>query len=288
MQEWQECLVKAAPLLRARRRRLAGRPPLPLPAQVRRRAGVFETMLAVDGRIVALADHLARLAASCRELYRLRLPDELADAAGRGGWSAAAGRHRVRLRCGSGTAPARDRGGAGRCRPAAGGRCTAEPGRTGSWRHKWADRSWLAAQERPGSCRCSPHPARTAELAWRPAAATWSSSPGRDVLRTPVLDEAVLPGVTRRRLLDAALDRGWLVELGPVRLADLLDRPAGAQRCPASRGVVAVDRLDGAGLALDHELLAELARLARLTPRSIGWRRRTRRRSGSMSNSSSS
>ncbi|HEU5271125.1 MAG TPA: chorismate-binding protein, partial [Jatrophihabitans sp.] len=66
--EWQECRVKAAPLLA-----LAGGS-WPEPAGVAhcpetewadRSRGILETMLCRDGRVIGLADHLARLAASC-------------------------------------------------------------------------------------------------------------------------------------------------------------------------------------------------------------------------------
>lgn len=65
MLEWRECLHKAAPLIAAAGTRLAGGLDLPeyVPTLVDPDAGVFETMLAVDGRIPWLAEHLARLAA---------------------------------------------------------------------------------------------------------------------------------------------------------------------------------------------------------------------------------
>ena len=39
---------------------------------------MFDSLLAVRGRIVRLAGHLARLDRSCRELYGLGLPEDLA------------------------------------------------------------------------------------------------------------------------------------------------------------------------------------------------------------------
>ena len=77
------------------------------------------------------------------------------------------------------------------------------------------------------------------------------------VLRTPVLGENVLPGITRRRLLDAALDRGWPVVLGPVPLGEV----RGARlvlSLSSIRGIAAVDSLDGDRLAVDQALVAEI------------------------------
>jgi branched-subunit amino acid aminotransferase/4-amino-4-deoxychorismate lyase len=82
--------------------------------------------------------------------------------------------------------------------------------------------------------------------------------PGPDgVLRTPELGESVLPGITRRRLLDAAFDRGRPVVLGPLRLGDL--RTARLVLSLSSiAGVAAVGSLDGDRLDIDRSLLAEI------------------------------
>ncbi|HST50301.1 MAG TPA: chorismate-binding protein [Jatrophihabitans sp.] len=256
MQEWQECLVKAAPLLALGGAAVAGDVPLPPPPQVRAELGVIETMLALDGRIVALGDHLARLQASCLELYRLELPDELAGRLAKA-VADTAGRHRVRLHWGPGlrrpeieVAAAAETPG-----PVALHR---QPGRTGSWRHKWADRDWLGAQERPGSRPLFTAPGPDGELALETSRGNLAIVCSDGVLRTPELAEDVLPGITRRRLLDAALDHGRPVLLGPVRLAEL-----GTARLvlhlSSIAGVTAVGSLDGRPLAVDRPLLAEIA-----------------------------
>ena len=256
MQEWQECLVKAAPLLALGGAAVAEDRPLPPPDVVRAQDGVIETMLAVDGRIVALADHLARLQASCLELYRLRLPTELPRqlheaVAGR------AGRLRVRLRFGPGLrnahievapAPARTEPVALHC----------HTGRRGSWRHKWADRDWLSNLERDGSWPMFVDTAPDGrELALETSRGNLAVICQAGVLRTPALGEDVLPGITRRRLLDAARDRGWPVVLGPVSVAEV--RSARLVLSLSSiRGVAAVGALDGDRLAIDQALLAEI------------------------------
>jgi para-aminobenzoate synthetase/4-amino-4-deoxychorismate lyase len=256
MQEWQECLVKAAPLLALGDAVMAEDRPLPPPDVVRAQDGVIETMLAVDGRIVALADHLARLRASCLELYGLPLPTDLprrlhAAVAG------TAGRHRVRLRFGPGlpevqieVAPA-----AGDHGPVA---LHCHSGRRGSWRHKWADRGWISSLERDGSWPLFLEAGPDGdELVLETSRSNLAVICRAGVLRTPVLGENVLPGITRRRLLDAALERGWPVVLGPVSLAEV----RGARlvlSLSSIRGVAAVGSLDGDRLAVEEALLAEI------------------------------
>jgi para-aminobenzoate synthetase/4-amino-4-deoxychorismate lyase len=255
VQEWQECLVKAAPLLALGEARWpGGSAPAQVepPAQVDPAAGVFETMLALDCHIVGLADHLSRLEASCHQLYDRRLPVGLADqlqaaVAGR------PGRQRVRLTirpdCPS---PLIEVGPAG------------PPGetvalyrhgcRTGSWRHKWADRRWLAQAETGPALPLFTDPdGAVAETSRGNLAVV----PRAGVLRTPVLSEAVLPGITRRLLLDAAFDHGWLVELGRLEIADL-HRGLLTVQLSSLSGLLAVDRLDGRLLGLDRDLFVEL------------------------------
>ncbi len=234
MQEWQECLVKAAPLLALGGAELPGASPLPPPPQVRAELGVIETMLAVDGRIVALGDHLARLQASCLELYRLDLPDELPDRLA-GAVAGSTGRHRVRLRWGPEldrpeieVAAAPDRPGALalHCRP----------GRTGSWRHKWADRELAgrpgtprqpAAVHRTGPGRGAgpgDQPGQPGDRLLGRAAAHPGAGRGRATRHHP----AAAAG-RRRRPGPAGPDR-----TGPARRAER--RPAGAQPVQHRRG----------------------------------------------------
>ena len=257
MQEWQECLVKAAPLLALGGAALDGDRALSPPDVVRAQDGVIETMLAVDGRIVALADHLARLQASCLELYRLPLPAELPQQLQQA-VAPTVGRQRVRLRFGPGLGKAEIE-----LAPTAAGSGPValhrHPGRTGSWRHKWADREWLAGLERPGSWPLFTEtgPDGT-ELALETSRGNLAVLCRAGVLRTPVLGENVLPGITRRRLLDAALDRGWPVVLGPVGVGDVRDARL-VLSLSSIRGVAAVGWLDGEPLAVDQALLAEVA-----------------------------
>ena len=272
MQEWHECLVKAAPLLA-----LGGCPagldsagpvgldsvgpvgwpfgelPVGPPEQVDPAAGVFETMLVLDGRIVALADHLARIEASCSQLYQLRLPAGLADRL-RAAVAGCSGRHRLRLTiCPDGRPPLVELAPVGE---PAGALALHHRGYRGggSWRHKWADRRWLAGTETDtGLPLFTDAEGAVAETSRGNLAVVERA--GR--LRTPALTDDVLPGITRRRLLDAAFDHGWLVGLGPVAVAELHRGRLTVQLSSIS-GVRPVDRLDGRQLALDAGLLAEL------------------------------
>ena len=106
--EWYECLTKAAPIVRAAGGDLedALRPTPPELTDRQLAGGVLETMLANDGNVLRLAPHLARLDRSCRELYGRGLPDDLAGRvlaavaaadAGPGAGPAATGRRAVRV-----------------------------------------------------------------------------------------------------------------------------------------------------------------------------------------------
>jgi para-aminobenzoate synthetase/4-amino-4-deoxychorismate lyase len=251
--EWQECLVKAVPLLALGEARWPGATaPAAAPAVVDPAAGVFETLLAVDGRIVGMADHLSRLAASCEQLYRLRLPAGLA-ASVQAAVAGRPGRHRLRLTVRPDLpAPLIEVAPAGP--PAQAVALYQHGSRTGSWRHKWADRSWLAqAEDGPALPLFTDCEGAVAETSRGNLAVVSAAG----VLRTPALTDAVLPGITRRRLLDAAFDRGWQLELGRVEVADLR-RGLLTVHLSSINGLVGVDRLDGELLGLDRDLLVEL------------------------------
>jgi para-aminobenzoate synthetase/4-amino-4-deoxychorismate lyase len=254
--EWRECLIKAAPLLALGGVQLDLDAP-GAPDRVDLGTGIFDTMLAVDGAIVGLADHLSRLEASVGEVYGSRLPADLGHRLRAAAVSVGQQRVRVVVRPGdsrievtvSPSTPAPD-----------GLALRTRTGRTGSWRHKWNDRRYLAELE-PRTVAKAELPlfvngngssAIIAETSRSNIAVIEAS--GR--LATPALSEDILPGVTRRRLLDAALDRGWPVRLGTVTVGDLLTGRLVLSL--SSSGIVGVGSLDGRRLDLDHQLLAEL------------------------------
>ena len=246
--EWQECRVKAAPLLAL----AGGSWPEPRASTASekewadRSRGILETMLCRDGRVIGLADHLDRLAASCLELYGTPPPAGLAERL-TGLGRQLSGRQRIRLTLCPPAEPVIEVSPA----PEPGGRLalsrTHRP--AGNWRHKWADRRWLA------------DPAAVFATADGGVAETGSANlvviPGEGTIRTPVLTADVLPGVTRRRFLDAALDRGWQVELGRVDFAELHTARL-VIALSSLRELVLVDRLDGVGIQVDQRLFEVL------------------------------
>jgi para-aminobenzoate synthetase/4-amino-4-deoxychorismate lyase len=91
-------------------------------------------------------------------------------------------------------------------------------GRSGLWRHKWADREELAASE----------VGRQVPLFVAKDGTVLETSRGNvflvksdGTLVTPPLRDDVLPGVTRRALLDAACDEGRTTELRCFGVAEL-------------------------------------------------------------------
>jgi para-aminobenzoate synthetase/4-amino-4-deoxychorismate lyase len=205
--EADELAVKAAPLLRAIGAELPAGPPAatsrpPLlragPRPVPRpdpAAGVFETLLVRDGRVVELDRHLQRLAASLAALYGRALPaglDERIAAAAR----SLPGAGRVRVDAGPGGVTVV--GGALPPDPPATLRVWTVPGGVGP--HKWADRRLLAALEVAS-------PGATPLLVDADGAILETTranvfARGRDgVLRTPPADGRILPGIRRATLL---------------------------------------------------------------------------------------
>jgi para-aminobenzoate synthetase / 4-amino-4-deoxychorismate lyase len=221
MLEWRECLHKAAPLLGAMGATLRDGVASPscAPTAAQLAGGVFETLLAIDGAVLRLADHLGRLERSCRELYDGAWPAGIAEqvgAAARG----ASGRVAVRVHVSPAMAvtvtavPAGDRPGPSDAHTVA--------GRTGLWRHKWADRGYLAG-----------HESRGVPLFLAPDGTVLETSRGNLVLVTgdgtlvtPPLRDDLLPGVTRRALLDAAHDRGIATSLRSFGIDELVGSAA--------------------------------------------------------------
>jgi para-aminobenzoate synthetase/4-amino-4-deoxychorismate lyase len=233
--EVAECVTKAGPLLAAiggqlappDRPAAAAPPPRRLgPRPVARpdpRAGVFETLLAVDGRPVALALHLARLEASVRALYGRPLPPGLAD---RLRAAAAehpdAGRLRLSVRPGRtlevGIVATRLPG----ARPPVRLQRTTVPGGLGP--HKWSDRRLLdaltgaVAPEQPLLCDLDGHLLETAR------ANVFLVDRDRTLVTPPVAGR-LLPGVTRARAIAHARRLGLdvrisaSVTLGALRAA---------------------------------------------------------------------
>jgi para-aminobenzoate synthetase/4-amino-4-deoxychorismate lyase len=248
MLEWRECLHKAMPLLRAAG--AASSPALRIdepdvPAEVLR-AGVFETLLGLAGRPVRLADHLARLDRSCRELYRAGLPDDVAGRVLDAARTVPVGRAVLRVVVTSGLAV----------------EVTAVPARApsgpldlvtraragGLWRHKWADRRWAAE---PGLFVAADGTVLETERG-----NVFLVEPDGTLVTAPLRDD-LLPGVTRRAVLDLARDAGRPAVLRGFDRAELLTRPAFATS--SLSGAVPIHRVDGVDLPRADDVVAEFA-----------------------------
>jgi para-aminobenzoate synthetase/4-amino-4-deoxychorismate lyase len=250
MLEWQECLHKAAPLLAAARATTAARlrPTglVPDPALVR--GGLLETILGVDGGPVRLADHLARLDRSCRELYGAGLPRDLAGRVGQVAKSVPSGRAVLRVVASPrldvdvtaepAAHPPRPLDASTLVRPA------------GLWRHKWADRGWAAGIDSSLLVAADGAVLETAR-----GSVFLIESDG--TLVTPPLRDDLLPGVTRRALLDLAHDEGRPTSLRAFDVAELATRPA--FWTSSLSGAVPIHRVDGVELPRADGLVASFA-----------------------------
>src|SRR6266700_4188565 len=232
--EYRECLLKAGPLIRAIGGRLGGKPSLraagthaaagtmarpslrPRPA-----AGVFTSLLVADGDTHGLADHVARLDASARQLFGKGLPGTLRDDLAAQLAENPSGRLRITLQpvggplralvevlpldqpqAEVGLRPAVIRGGLGA--------------------HKWLDRRLLAGMAR--------------SMALQPGEQLLIEDADGDVLETdranvfaviggvlhiPPADGRLLPGVARDAVLRAAGLEGLSVSVTPISRARL-------------------------------------------------------------------
>ncbi len=187
-----------------------------LPDAPDRSQGMYETMLVRDGRVLSLAGHLERLARSIDELYGLELPAELASDV-RDHAAGLAGEHRLRVdvpgpgpsgRIGFRSAPVAP----GLRRPVALAPVLV-PGGLGA--HKWRDRRLVDSHGADPVPLLIDEDDSVLEAAW---GNFWIVDGDR--LITPPADGRILPGVTRRRLLDLAPGLGLQAREQPVGLAD--------------------------------------------------------------------
>jgi para-aminobenzoate synthetase/4-amino-4-deoxychorismate lyase len=246
MLEWRECLHKAAPLLRAAGARTAAglAPPERRPTSAQWDGGLLETILAVDGRPVRLPDHLARLDRSARELYGGGVPSDLADRVRAAAGPAGRWVIRVVLR----PSLVADVVAAPAGAPPAGSElaCVRRP--DGLWRHKWADRSWAEAD--------ALYVDDDGTVLETDRGNVFLVEPD-GTLVTPPLRDDLLPGVTRRAVLDLARDLGRPTALRGFALAELTRRPA--FWTSSLSGAVPIARVEGVPLPRADDLVAELA-----------------------------
>ncbi|MBW0115552.1 bifunctional chorismate-binding protein/class IV aminotransferase [Pseudonocardia abyssalis] len=199
VQEWAECRTKAAPLLAALG--AAPWPPDPAPSRLADpAAGLFETLLAVDGRPRRVAEHVRRLQTSFAECHGRPLDADVAAAMTTG----PPGPARVRVDASP------DSRLAVRAAPFVPVPLAAQPGLdlvvhrlgpAGAPRHKSADRDWTATVEAPLG------PDQAALLVDDRDVVLESTRSGVAVVlggrvTVPPLDGRILPGTARRALLD--------------------------------------------------------------------------------------
>ena len=262
MLEWQECLHKAAPLVAAAGS-VIDQELVDEPAAHEEDLlayGVFESILVIRGKIIRLAAHLARLDRSCRELYRHGVPDDLAGAAHQLA-SAHADQQRLAIRVlarpSEGKLDFSVQASPLGPRPAGSTlRYQSRPDR--SWRHKWTERSALTEAEaavRPAlpffTSRARPHDiteTTRGNLFIQDRDGLWC---------TPPLDEQVLPGVTRREVLDLLDDQQMAARIRRCTVGDLL-QSRGAFWTSSLSGAVPITAVDGRALPDVSEFTAEL------------------------------
>jgi anthranilate/para-aminobenzoate synthase component I/branched-subunit amino acid aminotransferase/4-amino-4-deoxychorismate lyase len=262
IREWNECLQKAAPLIAAAGsvldQELVDEPPASDAALLA--GGVFESILVLGGKIIRLAAHLARLDRSCRELYSQGLPDDLAAAARQ---LAAEQSEEPRLvirilaRPTDGrldlTLRARPLG----PRPAS-STLRHHPRPDHSWRHKWIERSALAEAEAATSPALPffTSRARPSDITETTRGNLFIQDPD-GVWCTPPLDEQVLPGVTRREVLDLLDDQRMPARIRRCSMDDL-HRSRGAFWTSSLSGAVGITAVDGSALHDVSGFTAEL------------------------------
>ena len=205
---------------------------------------MFESILVRNGRIVRLAAHLARLDRSCRELYGLGVPDDLAGrivaAVSR---QTSVARLAIRLQADpeQGALPISIG-----LRPLGPRLATASLRRMTrverSWRHKWVDRASLEGAEREAGASLPyfTSPDRP-DLITETSRGNLFLKQADGVWCTPPLDEQVLPGITRREVIDILGDE---VRIRPC-LVEELRQARGAFWTSSLSGAVAVTSVDG-------------------------------------------
>jgi len=262
IREWYECFHKAAPLVAAAGsavdQELVDEPATPEDGLLA--YGVFESILVVRRKIIRLAAHLARLDRSCRELYGQGIPDDLAGAAHQLA-SVHSDQDRLAIRVFARPSEGRldlslDAGPLG-ARPASSA-LRYQPRLDRSWRHKWIERSALVDAEAAVSPAVPFFTSRS-----RPQNIT-ETTRGNLFMQdqdgiwcTPPLDEQVLPGVTRREVLDLLDDRQTPARIRRCSMQELR-HSRGAFWTSSLSGAVPITAVDGTALPDVTEFTAQL------------------------------
>ncbi|MDF2747833.1 MAG: putative para-aminobenzoate synthase component, partial [Propionibacteriaceae bacterium] len=262
IKEWDECLAKAAPLVSALGSDLDPelRPSPPLVSDWQRSGGLLETMLAMGSSVRRLAAHLARLDRSCRELYGEGLPDDLAGQITTAVTAVDTGsvaRRVVRLVVRPEVAGlAFDVSVAALGPRPSGSRLALGARSVRCWRHKWADRRELerAEQEQGGHL---PYFLTPAEQVAETSRGNLFCQRSDGVWLTPPLDDNLLPGVTRREVLDLFV-RATIPFSIEFFSAQTLRQSAAAFWTSSLSGAVPVTAVDGFQLSEPQAVVAML------------------------------
>jgi branched-subunit amino acid aminotransferase/4-amino-4-deoxychorismate lyase len=126
-------------------------------------------------------------------------------------------------------------------------------GRAGLWRHKWAERGRFAADEAAGTPLYVAGDGTVLETS---RGNVFLVLPSGGLVTAPLRDD-LLPGITRRAVLDLARDRGVAVQLRPFGLDELLRRPA--FWTSSLSGAVPILSVDGAELPRADDEINSLA-----------------------------
>ena len=213
---------------------------LPLPSSDR----IFTTLHVRDGVLCCVDAHLERLGASTEQLWQQRLPESVAAALREPSWSVAlTGRVRVTVELTPSGLLAHLQFTRAPQKPA---KLSPLPlhlvpisGRTGDWRHKWADRRQIEAARQLLNSGASPlfveaghcletdianvfvadsrQPTTRQPTTRQPT----TRQPTTRQLSTPPLSANVLPGVARARVLAVARSLGWRVVERELPLQEL-------------------------------------------------------------------
>ncbi len=231
-EEYQECLLKAGPLIRAIGGRLGGAPGVPAARagagavarpslRPRPAAGVFTSLLVTRGDTRGLADHVARLDASARKLFGKGLPGTLRDDLAAQLAERPSGRLRITVQPAGGplralveVVPLDQPPAMVTLRP------TVIEGGLGA--HKWLDRRLLAELARSVALRPGEQlliEDADGDVLETDRANVFAVIAG--VLHTPPTDGRLLPGVARGAVLRAASNAGLGVSVTPVSRARL-------------------------------------------------------------------
>jgi para-aminobenzoate synthetase/4-amino-4-deoxychorismate lyase len=226
IREWWECLDKAAPLMAVMSTRVVCDAIKACAHSGRERSGVFETMLVLDGQVVELDAHLERLSRSASQLWGADLRPGLADDLARCAReiSMPAARLRLQVTPGASGQASTQLTAAQVPRPSPmisqlGLRLRTAAVDNGIGSHKWVERTVvdeLEARHRDQQVLITDHGGHCLEttrgniIVFR----------GRSLI-TPPLDGRILPGTTRRVVLDIAAELGLVIEIRAVTVDEL-------------------------------------------------------------------